>query len=260
MMSNLTVSEIRSILADACPATMDECRSRFGDDTRAGVIAALEAAQRRVERDVKEGARLRELYAMETELRASGFTYVAGVDEVGRGALAGPVTAGAAILPLEPLLVGLNDSKMLSPQRREELAGQIRSHAVSWAVAHVPAAEIDRLGIAGATRLAMQLAVKALDVHPDHVIIDGLPNSMGVGESAVVKGDQRVAAIAAASIVAKVERDRLMVGHAEDYPAFGFEINKGYGTREHMDAILIDGPCVLHRRSFAPCSDEPTLF
>ncbi len=260
MSRDMTVSEIRAILADADPDSFDVLESRFSADERVGVVTAISAARRRMQKITRESDRLHQLYALECEIRATGCTHVAGVDEVGRGALAGPVSAGAVILPVEPLLNGLNDSKLLSPERRTELAAIIRQHAVSFSVAHVQAPDIDRLGIAGATRLAMKLAVEALHIQPDHVIIDGLPNGLGKGETAVVKGDSRVAAIAAASIVAKVERDSLMVRHAPDHPVYGFEINKGYGTREHMDAILTDGPCPLHRRSFSPCSEEPTLF
>ena len=178
---------------------------------------------------------------------------IAGVDEAGRGPLAGPVVAAAVILDDLHLIKGLADSKTLSPRRRERLYDEIRAHALCVAVAHGSVAEIDSLNILQATLLAMQRAVAALRLTPHIVLVDGnrLP-SLHVPCEAVVKGDAKVAAIAAASIIAKVERDRLCADLHERYPLYGFAGHKGYPTAGHLQALTQHGACPEHRRSFAP--------
>lgn len=177
---------------------------------------------------------------------------VAGVDEAGRGPLAGPVTAAAVILGPEAL-PGLADSKLLAPPRREHLAERIRSEAFAWAVAEASVAEIDRLNILGATLLAMERAVAALGRPPGHVLVDGdrCPR-LSCPAEAVVGGDASVAAISAASILAKQARDAVMIALDETYPGYGFARHKGYGTAEHLDRLRCLGPSPIHRRSFAP--------
>lgn len=178
---------------------------------------------------------------------------VAGVDEVGRGTWAGPVTAAAVILPKAHGLTGLNDSKKLSPAQRERLAPQIKAVATAWAVASVSAEDIDRLNILQATLLAMQNAVAQLPVTPTLVQVDGnRPPQLNCPVETVIGGDGKIAAIMAASILAKVSRDHDMQQQALQYPGYGFEQHKGYGTPEHSRALARLGPCVLHRRSFAP--------
>ena len=183
----------------------------------------------------------------------SGVECLAGVDEVGRGPLAGDVVVAAVILPQNHQLVGLNDSKRLSQKRREELFEQITASAVCYAIARSGVAEIDRVNILQATLNAMDRAVTALSVVPDFVAVDGnrLPDWRFRAE-AVVKGDGRVDAISAASIVAKVVRDREMIELAKRYPDYGFEAHKGYGTARHMAALRQFGPTPIHRMSFAP--------
>jgi ribonuclease HII len=177
----------------------------------------------------------------------------AGVDEAGRGPLAGPVIAAAVILAPECLIEGLNDSKLLSPQQRERLDVEIRTEAVSWAVGRAEVEEIDTLNILQATLLAMQRAVAALGVAPEYALVDGntcprLPCPV----QAVVGGDGAVPAISAASIVAKVARDREMAALDALYPGYGFATHKGYATEGHLAALRQLGPCAIHRRSFAP--------
>jgi ribonuclease HII len=178
---------------------------------------------------------------------------VAGVDEAGRGPLAGPVVAAAVVLDANRPIEGLTDSKLLKPQRREALAAEIRGCAVGWAVASADVAEIDRLNILQATLLAMRRAVLALSCRPDRVLIDGncLPE-LEIRAEAVIGGDLSIAAISAASILAKVERDRMMVQMHERYPEYGFARHKGYHTPAHLEALRRFGPCPEHRRSFAP--------
>ena len=182
---------------------------------------------------------------------SSGLT--AGVDEAGRGPLAGPVVAAAVVLDdLQPIK-GLADSKTLSPRRRERLYDEIRAKALCCCVAEASVEEIDRLNILQATLLAMQRAVDGLRLRPQHVLVDGnrVP-VLRVPVQAIVKGDARVQAISAASIVAKVHRDRLCVQLHERYPQYGFAAHKGYPTTEHLQALRQHGACEQHRRSFAP--------
>ncbi len=177
----------------------------------------------------------------------------AGVDEAGRGPLAGAVYAAAVILPLEYDLPGLNDSKKISAARRDALREQIQSQSVAWSVAHATVAEIDALNILRATLLAMQRAVAALPVQPAHAFVDGnqMP-SLSCSASTVIGGDASVPAISAASILAKTMRDEEMLSMELQYPGYGFARHKGYGTREHMTALRELGPTPIHRRSFAP--------
>jgi ribonuclease HII len=229
-------------------------------DDRAGVRTLLDSARARALAEKRERQRTQRLYTLECELRAQGCSLVAGVDEVGRGALAGPLTAAAVVLPDEPRIEGLDDSKRLTPQRREELAVVIREHAVAVGVAHVSAGEIDSLGMTAALRLAMGHAIEGLGVTVDHVVLDGLPMRVVENETAVVKGDSKVAAVAAASIIAKVTRDALMRSLAPEHPEYSFEINKGYGTPEHLAVIGRVGLSSIHRRSFTIGGGTGSLF
>lgn len=184
---------------------------------------------------------------------------VVGIDEVGRGSLAGPLTVGAVALPDEPQVIGIDDSKKLAPARRERLAAEIRQVALGVGLAHIPPDEIDAVGMAASLRVAMARALAACEADirargngdgADAVLIDGNPVHVHEGEKCLVKGDGKVACIAAASIVAKVARDAYMVQMAGEYPAYHFESNKGYGSRAHIAALREHGPCALHRRSF----------
>jgi ribonuclease HII len=189
---------------------------------------------------------------IERELRARGFSAVAGVDEVGRGALFGSVFAAAVILSRDRPIRGLNDSKQLEPERREVLAQRIRERAVAWSVAAVDSATIDRINIYQASRLAMKLAVQKLEPAADFLIIDALHLDVPIAQRALIQGDARCHAIAAASILAKVERDACMCEWDSVFPEYGLARHKGYSTPEHADALASYGPTPLHRLSFAP--------
>ncbi len=191
--------------------------------------------------------------AFECEAWTRGFRRVAGVDEAGRGPLAGPVVAAAVVLPRRCRLEGLRDSKLLSERQREHVYAQLLTAAVDIGVGVVDAGVIDALNILEATRLAMVQAVRHLTPCPDYLLLDAvvLPG-MAVEQRAVIKGDRLCRSIAAASIVAKVLRDRLMVRAHVRYPQYGFLAHKGYGTAEHLRQLQRYGPCDLHRRSFAP--------
>jgi ribonuclease HII len=190
--------------------------------------------------------------AIERELRARGFSAVAGVDEVGRGALFGSVFAAAVILSRDRPIRGLNDSKQLEPERRVILAQRIRERAVAWSVAAVDSATIDRINIYQASRLAMKLAVRKLQPAADFLIIDALYLDVPIAQRALIQGDARCHAIAAASILAKVERDACMCEWDAVFPDYGLGRHKGYSTPEHAAALSSHGLTPLHRLSFAP--------
>jgi len=195
-------------------------------------------------------------FVEEEKLRAQGYRLIAGVDEVGRGPLAGPVVAAAAILPLEnqpPWVHLLRDSKQLTPQKREFLLDRIQQDGTSFGVGIVTRDLIDELGIAAASRLAMRYAVEQLPISPDFLLIDyvRLPG-VNLPQKSITNGDALSFSIAAASIIAKVTRDRIMVQLDRQFPGYGLARHKGYGTPEHLEILQRLGPCPLHRRSFAP--------
>ncbi|MDR0434875.1 MAG: ribonuclease HII [Gracilibacteraceae bacterium] len=192
-------------------------------------------------------------FAAEELLWRQGYAAVAGVDEAGRGPLAGPVVAAACVLPPDYDLSGLNDSKKLSAARRERLNGEIRANAAAWAIGRAEAAEIDAINILQATKLAMTRALAALSPPPDFVLLDGRDRlTLTVPQRALIGGDGICASIAAASILAKVERDGYMAELHRLYPRYGFDRHKGYGVKAHLQALAAYGPCREHRRSFAP--------
>ena len=193
----------------------------------------------------------------ERYLEQTGYALVAGLDEVGRGCLAGPVVAGAVILPLdascEADLAGVRDSKMLSAARRRHLAAIIKGRAIAWAVGIADVTAIEQHNILGATRLAMRHALSQLDPPPDALLLDALTlRGVTLPQVPLIKGDQRSLTIAAASIVAKVARDQMMVDLDQTYPGYQFGQHKGYGTPTHLGALTSLGPCPAHRRGFAP--------
>ena len=196
---------------------------------------------------------MRQAAMLETErrLHAMGYTYIAGIDEAGRGPLAGPVYAAAVILPENVRLDGINDSKKLSPKKRDELFDKIKETAVAYSVCSIDEKIIDEINILNATYMAMNCAADDLSVKPDYVIIDGNSiKGMTLPHETIVGGDAKSMSIAAASILAKVSRDRYIIEMAEKYPEYGFEKHKGYGTKAHTEAILKYGPCPIHRMSF----------
>jgi ribonuclease HII len=255
--------------------SLEALRERFADrpasariltalaaDPRAGVRALGERLAARRERHVRELRRLRVLGALERDLRRAGYARVAGVDEVGMGPLAGPVVAAAVRLDAATRLIGLNDSKQVPAPQRESLAVQIRACA-AVGVGSASREEIDALNIYQAGLLAMRRAVEALDPSPDVVIVDArrIPG-LRIEQRALVRADAKVACVAAASIVAKVERDALMLALDAEYPGYGFGRNFGYATADHREALERLGPSPAHRRSFQPVRAryQPSLF
>ena len=187
--------------------------------------------------------------------RQQGWLRIAGVDEAGRGSLFGPVVAAAVVLNPRRRIVGLDDSKKLAPDRRTELAARIREHALAWAVAEVDASRIDAWNIYQASRQAMLAAIGGIRPAPDYLLVDAMELPLPLEQKSLIHGDARSVSIAAASILAKVERDRLMDEFDELYPQYGLAQNRGYGTPDHLEALRRWGPSRLHRFSFAPVRD-----
>ncbi len=195
--------------------------------------------------------RLLRLHLYERALWRDGVELVAGIDEAGRGPLAGPVVAAAVVLRGQLLLSGLNDSKVVPPVHRQALAREIKLQASAWAVGVIPVGLIERHNILQATYMAMRAALKRLPLRPEHVLVDGwaLPG-ISVEQTPIIKGDAKSAAIAAASIIAKTTRDAIMTYYSRLYPRYNFEQNKGYATPDHLEALNRFGPCFIHRRTF----------
>lgn len=243
------LAELAARLARATYEQLPGLIQEMEADPRAGARGLLERARRRWARWQESRSRWAELAAAQD--RVAGGLRVAGVDEVGRGCLAGPVVAAAVILPPGACLPGLDDSKRLTPSAREELAARIRQQALAWAIGLATPQEIDALNIWHATRLAMRRAVDALAIAPEQVLVDGRrPGDLGYPVEALVDGDAQYAAIAAASVVAKVYRDAWMTRLDREYPQYGFARHKGYATTVHREALARFGPCPEHRRSF----------
>ena len=200
----------------------------------------------------EERERLINLSKFEKAYYEKGYKYIAGIDEAGRGPLAGPVVAGAVILPKDCLLEGVNDSKKLSEKKREKLYDDIIENALAWGVGIVDHTVIDEINILNATRKAMKLALENLKVKPDYILIDAEKkvDTNNIPYLPIIKGDALSISIGAASIIAKVTRDRIMREYDKIFPMYGFEKHKGYGTKAHVEALKEYGPCMIHRKSF----------
>ncbi len=200
----------------------------------------------------KEFERLTLLKEEEVKLYENNINYICGIDEAGRGPLAGPVVVGAVILPKDSFIEGVNDSKKISEKKREKIYEQIIEEAISYSVGIIDQKTIDEINILNATKLGVKIALEGLKQRPDVIMVDALNNmdTLGIPYISVVKGDAKNYSIAAASIIAKVTRDRIMKEWDEIYPIYGFSKHKGYGTAEHIRIIKENGPCILHRKSF----------
>ncbi|MGE5398425.1 MAG: ribonuclease HII [Chitinophagales bacterium] len=207
----------------------------------------------RKQNEAEEISRLKSMLRFETALYEEGVDLIAGVDEAGRGPLAGPVVAAAVIMPPGLMISGTDDSKKLTPQKRYELVPQIKQSALSWAIAQVFPPYLDHINIYQATRQAMLKAISSLSIKPQHLIIDALklPES-GISQTPLIKGDALSLSVACASILAKVERDNIMTNMEQLFPGYGFAKHKGYATKEHIAAIMRLGPSPIHRISFEP--------
>ncbi|HBA97064.1 MAG TPA: ribonuclease HII [Lachnospiraceae bacterium] len=243
------VSKIRDEFTRADIQTRKELFKLYADDGRKGVQQLIAKFKREEE---KLNAELKRLETMKVfEKKYSSYKLIAGIDEAGRGPLAGPVAAGAVILPENCRILYLNDSKKLSASKRDELFDEIKEKAVAYGVGIVSPERIDEINILQATLEAMEKAVKAMDIEPDMLLIDALTiPALPYKQTGIVKGDAKSVSIAAASIIAKVTRDRIMMDIDKIYPEYGFASHKGYGSKAHIEALKKYGPCPVHRKTF----------
>lgn len=246
----MTIQEIKEWLFTKSELTVQSSIQKLAQDPRKGVQQLL----KRWYLQEQKKARLKERWELinreEKRLRTKGLIHIAGIDEVGRGPLAGPVVSAAVILPEDFLQLGIDDSKKLSVSEREELAKIIKKESIAYSISSIDAAQIDQINIYQATLKSMVQAVEMLSVRPQFLLIDALYLPVQIPQKAIVKGDSQSVSIAAASILAKVHRDQMMVELARDFPEYGFDRNKGYGTKEHLEALRTYGASPIHRRSF----------
>ena len=250
-----SIAEIKEELAAVNIADIKKALKQYKDDERAGVKKLVESFEKKYDAYLKEQKRLDMMLEYENKYYSKGSEYIAGVDEVGRGPLAGPVMAAAVILPKDCRIEGLNDSKQLSAKKRDELFEIIKQNAVSIGIGCVDNRMIDRVNIRNATHMAMKAAVENLEQKLDNILVDGsdtIPD-VEIPQENIIKGDSKSMSVAAASVVAKVLRDRLMFEYAKEYPGYDFENNVGYGTKKHYEGIRNLGLTAIHRFSF--CKD-----
>ncbi|WP_412766294.1 ribonuclease HII [Sutcliffiella cohnii] len=224
-------------------------------DERKGVQALLKKWRMDKKKEDELRKQFEEMSIHENKLIQEGFQYIAGLDEVGRGPLAGPVVAAAVILPKNFYLPGLTDSKKLSATKRELFYEKIKAEAISIGIGIVDANTIDEVNIYEATKLAMIQAINKLHIKPDYLLIDAMKLNVNIQQESIVKGDSKSISIAASSVIAKVTRDSYMIELGEKFPQYGFRSNMGYGTKEHVEAIEAHGVLAEHRRSFTPIKD-----
>jgi ribonuclease HII len=246
-----TIKEIKE-----CLATIDRLDHPLFEeliaDGRAGVQAAISKRKRELQKQVEEDLRLEKMLAYEKELYAQGIQLIAGVDEVGRGPLAGPVVAAAVILPENCKIPGLNDSKKIPKSKHQAIYQAVLGQALSVGIGVKHNQVIDQVNIYEATKLAMLEAIQELDQQPQHLLIDAMKLDLPISQTSIIKGDANSLSIAAASIVAKVTRDQMMAAYDQEYPGYDFGQNSGYGTSKHLEGLEKHGVTPIHRRSFEP--------
>ncbi|MBO0959130.1 ribonuclease HII [Neobacillus sp. MM2021_6] len=249
-----TIAEIKRQLENIMTEN-DPFLLQILQDERKGVQQLLHKWQKKMAEDRRLKEKFNDMNTYEQKWRSQGFELIAGVDEVGRGPLAGPVVAAAVILPKDFFLAGLDDSKKISEKKRQEFAAIIKREALAFGIAMIQANEIDVINIYEATKKAMKAAIASLKPAPDLLLIDAMKLETPYPTESIIKGDAKSVSIAAASVVAKVARDEWMKELAVSYPAYGFQQNMGYGTMEHIQAIKQFGITPYHRKSFAPVKD-----
>ena len=246
-----TIKEVKE-----CLATIDRLDHPLFEeliaDGRAGVQAAISKRKRELQKQVEEDLRLEKMLAYEKELYAQGIQLIAGVDEVGRGPLAGPVVAAAVILPENCKIPGLNDSKKIPKSKHQAIYQAVLDQALSVGIGVKDNQVIDQVNIYEATKLAMLEAIQELDQQPQHLLIDAMKLDLPISQTSIIKGDANSLSIAAASIVAKVTRDQMMAAYDQEYPGYDFGQNAGYGTSKHLEGLEKYGVTPIHRRSFEP--------
>ena len=254
MTEKYTISQIKEILS-SIHSIEDPMFQQLSLDMRKGVQTALKSYQKRIEKEQKRAEHFIEMQYYEHLAYKEGASFIAGVDEVGRGPLAGPVVAAAVILPKNIEDLGFDDSKKLSASKREEIYRLIQEKAIAIGIGIVDADIIDQVNIYQASRLAMQQAVSELKIQPDYLLIDAMKIDVNTPQIGIIKGDAKSISIAAASIVAKQVRDQMMQEFDELYPGYDFSNNAGYGTPKHLEGLKTKGICPIHRKTFAPIKD-----
>ncbi|MFC2677860.1 MAG: ribonuclease HII [Granulicatella sp.] len=254
MTEKYTISQIKEILS-SIDTIDDPMFQQLSLDMRKGVQIALKSCQKRIEKEQKRAEHFIEMQYYERLAYQEGASFIAGVDEVGRGPLAGPVVAAAVILPKNIEDLGFDDSKKLSASKREEIYRLIQEKAIAIGIGIVDADIIDQVNIYQASRLAMQQAVSELKIQPDYLLIDAMKIDVNTPQIGIIKGDAKSISIAAASIVAKQVRDQMMQEFDELYPGYDFANNAGYGTSKHLEGLKSKGICPIHRKTFAPIKD-----
>lgn len=250
-MSRLTIKEIKERLVQVT-STDDAFYQSMLPDSRAGVQTLLASVDKRLAKQQALKNKLKEMSLFEKQSRQKGYQVIAGIDEVGRGPLAGPVVAAAVVLPEDFDVLEINDSKQLSETKRDILFDKIQEQALSIGVGIISPAIIDQVNIYQATKQAMEMALTELDVAADFLLIDAMTLDNGIPQESIVKGDTKSVSIACASIIAKVTRDRLMKDYNLKYPGYDFGSNAGYGTANHLAGLKKLGVTPIHRRSFEP--------
>ncbi|WP_209122404.1 ribonuclease HII [Alkalihalobacillus sp. BA299] len=255
-MNQFTIKQIEKLLFQNENELSDELYQSIQNDERKGVQKLIEKYQKQIEKEELLREMFVEMSQYEYKLRDEGIEWIAGIDEVGRGPLAGPVVCCAVILPRDFFLPGLTDSKKLSKEKREEFFQIIQNEAITLNTSIISAKIIDNVNIYEATKQGMIEAIKGLDKQPEHLLIDAMKLPLSIPQTSIIKGDARSVSIAASSVVAKVTRDRYMQQLGNSYPKYGFERHMGYGTKEHLQAIetlgIIQGE---HRLSFSPVKE-----
>ena len=254
MTEKYNISQIKEILS-SIHSIEDPMFQQLSLDMRKGVQTALKSCQKRIEKEQKRAEHFIEMQYYEKLAYQEGASFIAGVDEVGRGPLAGPVVAAAVILPKNIEDLGFDDSKKLSASKREEIYRLIQEKAIAIGIGIVDADIIDQVNIYQASRLAMQQAVSELKIQPDYLLIDAMKIDVNTPQIGIIKGDAKSISIAAASIVAKQVRDQMMQEFDELYPGYDFDNNAGYGTPKHLEGLKSKGICPIHRKTFAPIKD-----
>lgn len=249
-----SIHHIRQLLEQ--PEVEQEQLDKLAGDERKGVQTLLKQYRKRQEERQQLLAMHDQMNEYERQLRSQGYHALAGIDEVGRGPLAGPVVAAAVILPPDFRLLGLTDSKKLTKQKREAFSKIIKQEAVAYSIEMVHAAEIDRINIYQATKMAMQAAISTLHKEPDYLLLDAMSLQLDIPQTSLIKGDEKSITIAASSVIAKVARDTYMAELETKYPGYGFSRHAGYGTKEHLAAIDRLGVTPEHRRSFRPVQER----
>lgn len=246
-----TIKEIKEALAKITDLESPLFKE-FEKDSRSGVQKEIEKRKKSIQAEIAENMRLEGMLYYEKELYVQGIKLIAGVDEVGRGPLAGPVVAAAVILPKNCKIKGLNDSKKIPKKKHEEIFQAVKDNALAIGIGIMDNHVIDQVNIYEATKLAMKEAISKLDPQPEHLLIDAMKLDLPITQTSIIKGDANSLSIAAASIIAKVTRDKIMANYDKEFPGYDFSQNAGYGTTKHLEGLEKHGVTPIHRKSFEP--------